>query len=253
MCIGDRLVEGQAFVVIRADPGHRVHDALFERGVGFRNRHRDGRRAQPRQHVAGESARLHFQAAQIVDGLDFAAEPAAHLGAGIAAGKVQDVVLVEQYACKRLAFALRHPCVHLPRIQSERHAGIEAKRRVGIEVSGGRRVAAVDDAVLHGLEHLPRLHQVAGGVYLDTETSIGDVGHIAGDVLRDGKQRGRFIGKTGGQSPCDRGGFLRENRGRQGGAAGGGAQGGLLQKRAASHGKGPPSCAERCRRCRRLP
>ena len=239
------LVERQALVVIGTDPGHRVDLALFQRGVGVGHRHIHGRRAHAREHLAGEAVGLDLQAAQIIDGLDLAAKPAAHLRAGVAAGKVQDVVLAKQHARERQALALRHPGVHLARVQAERHAGVEAERRVDIEIAGRGRVAAFDHAVPDGLQHLPGWHGILAGGDHDAETAIGDLADIARHVLRAGVQRGGFVGKAGCQPPCHHGRFLRMRRQGQGGSAGRGAQGGLLEEGAAAHGRNLSSERER--------
>ncbi|MNY33510.1 hypothetical protein D3C86_1677920 [compost metagenome] len=82
--------------------------------------------------------------------------------------------------------------------------------------------------MLHGFQHLAGLHQVTGGKDLDAEAPFRHLAHIARDVFRAREQRGGFVRKTGGQPPRNVGSFLRDHRGRQHGAARGGAQGGLL-------------------------
>ncbi|KAG1239525.1 hypothetical protein G6F68_018550 [Rhizopus microsporus] len=98
-------------------------------------------------------------------------------------------------------------------------------------------MAAVHHTVLHGFQHLAGLHQITGGEDLDVEAPVGDFSHIPRNVLRAREQRGRFVREAGRQPPRHGGRFLREGRSRQRSATCGGAQGSLLQKRAALHGK----------------
>ncbi|MNI58566.1 hypothetical protein D3C73_1136810 [compost metagenome] len=93
--------------------------------------------------------------------------------------------------------------------------------------------------MLHGFKHLARLDEITRRKNLDREAAVGDLGHIARNVFGAREQRGRFIRKTGCQPPRDRRRLLCEGRcGDRGGPRG--AQGGLLQKRAALHGEIPP-------------
>ena len=63
----------------------RVEHAGLQAGEDFARRRRLRRRAEPAIDLAAEPERADLQAAQVVEALDLAAEPAAHADAGIAA------------------------------------------------------------------------------------------------------------------------------------------------------------------------
>ncbi len=248
------LVERQALIVVRANPGHRVDAALLQRRVGIGDRQVDGLGAPAGQHLAGEAAGLDLQAAQVVQRLDLAAEPAAHLRAGEPAGKIQDAVFVEQHPRQRQSLALEHPGVHLPGVQAERHAGIETQRGIGIEEPRRCGVPAIDDAMLDRVQHLASVHQVAGREDLDAELAVGDVADVARHVLGAGEQGRRLIRKAGSQPPRHGGRFLCVDRRGDRGAARG-PQGGSFQKRTALHETGlqwAPASVRLGRAARRL-
>src|SRR5690606_2812320 len=89
--------------------------------------------AQARQAGAGESAGTELQPLEVIDGLDFVAEPAAPLRAGVTAGEIDDVVLLEELARELQAIAVAHPRVHLTRVQAKRHRTVKAQRGVFAE------------------------------------------------------------------------------------------------------------------------
>src|ERR1035441_10601038 len=80
------LVEAELLVVIRPDPFGGVDGALLQRRIDIAagNLLRDS--AALLQVLAVPAADAHFYAFHVFDGLDLLAEPAAHLGAGVAAG-----------------------------------------------------------------------------------------------------------------------------------------------------------------------
>ena len=81
------LVEAELLVVIGADPFGGVDRALFERRIDVATGDLLRHDAELLDDLAGEAPDAHLQALHVGDRLDFLAEPAAHLHAGVAAGK----------------------------------------------------------------------------------------------------------------------------------------------------------------------
>src|SRR5260370_28230153 len=78
---------------------------------------------------AGPSADPEFEAIEVVDGVDFLAEPAAHLGAGIAAGDSVCLVLLAELVEHVLTAVILKPGILLARVQTERNGAIEREGR----------------------------------------------------------------------------------------------------------------------------
>src|SRR3546814_7071216 len=72
----------ELLVVVGADPLSGVDGALFQRRIDVAAGDLLRHQAQLDQHLAGEAADTHLEAIQVLDGLDFLTEPAAHLRAG---------------------------------------------------------------------------------------------------------------------------------------------------------------------------
>ncbi|MNV24672.1 hypothetical protein D3C71_1157440 [compost metagenome] len=233
------LVEAQLFIVVGADPFGRVDGALFQRRVDVAAGNLLRHHAQARQHGAREGADAELQALQVVHRLDFLAEPAAHLRAGIAAGEVDDVVGLEDVAQQRQAVAVAHPGIHLAGVQAERHGGVKAQDRVLAVVVVRRAVAAFDRAVLHAIQHLQRRDDFAGREHADGELAAGGFGHVLGDAFAAGIDGVGATGEAGRQAPVQGGGLLGDDGRRQGGTACCGPQGGFLQKGTALHASLP--------------
>src|SRR3546814_17225323 len=88
------------------------------------------------QHLAGEAADTHLEAIQVLDGLDFLTEPAAHLRAGVAGHEVDAVVALEELAHQLHAAAEHHPGILLAPVQDERDGGVEGESRVLADTIG---------------------------------------------------------------------------------------------------------------------
>ena len=80
------LVEAELLVVIGADPFGRIDRALLERRIDVAAGDLLRHHAELRDDLAGKAADAHLEALQVGDRVDLLAEPAAHLGAGVAAG-----------------------------------------------------------------------------------------------------------------------------------------------------------------------
>ena len=86
------------------------------------------------QHLAGDSPDAKLQPGKIGNGLDLLAEPAAHLGAGVAAGKTDHAKFLEELVAELHAAALIPPGILHARIKAERHRGIDRKGRILADV-----------------------------------------------------------------------------------------------------------------------
>ena len=153
-----------------------------------------------------------LQAREIRNGLDLLAEPAAHLGAGVAAGEADHVRLLEELVAELLAAALVPPGVLLARVEAERHRGVDRPGRILADVVVGDGVAHLDRAVRGRVERLQAGDDFAGREHLDLELVVGHLG----DVLRhlfaaaiDGIERLREARR---HAPLDLGRGLRNRR-----------------------------------------
>src|SRR5262249_39674085 len=77
------LVETELLVVGGADPLHPVDTSFFQRRIDIHGPELLGHHAEPTDDLPGESPDAELQALQILDLVDFLANPAAHLAAGI--------------------------------------------------------------------------------------------------------------------------------------------------------------------------
>ena len=103
------LVEAELLVVIRTDEFGGVDRALFQCRVDVAAGNLLRRDANLSHHLAGEAGNAHLQALEIIDGVDFLAEPAAHLGAGVAGRKRVEVVAGQEFVDQLVAAAGGEP------------------------------------------------------------------------------------------------------------------------------------------------
>src|SRR5205814_9259806 len=109
----------------------------------------------------GETADSHLQALEVVDGVDLLAEPTAHLAAGVAGEQRNRVVLFVELVEHLLAAADREPALVQARVRSERDRSAEREGRVLAEVVVRGGVADLDAAVLHSIDELQSVVDVA--------------------------------------------------------------------------------------------
>src|SRR3989344_5147863 len=73
-----------------------------------------GHSAQLLHHFTDQTtAQAHLHALEIIRRLDLLAEPATHLGAGVAASEADGVVVRVELVHKLAAIAMQHPGIHL--------------------------------------------------------------------------------------------------------------------------------------------
>src|SRR5215211_9013647 len=101
------------------------------------------------EHASGESADAHLEAIEVGDLLDLLAEPAAHLGTGVAGRNGIDVVLLVEAIHQVDAAAGEHPSVDHALVEPERQRRAEREGRVLADIVVRGRVAHLDRAVGH--------------------------------------------------------------------------------------------------------
>jgi len=150
----------------------------------------------------------HFQAAEILQGTDRSAEPAAHGRAGVAGQKRADAERRIQFLPQRLPAAVFQPGLMFNRRQAIGRGGEQRSRR---HLSGPEqrcRVRHFGGAVLHRVEDRKRRYQFARRMHADLQTSFAEpadlrrqpFGGNAGTrhVLRPGCHHPHFPHRRGG-------------------------------------------------------
>ena len=157
----------------------------------------DRRSAQRAQHVAALARNAHLEADQIVQRIDFLAEPAAHLVAGIGGLNGFDAELGRQFVPQFLAAAKIDPAHDLLRGHAEGHSGEE---RIG--AGFGRPVIFgamihVGRAIRDGIEAFKRWDEFASRIDLHFHQAVR---HLL-DTLRNAfgrfTQTGQALGPGG--------------------------------------------------------
>src|SRR5260370_19321380 len=119
-------------------------------------------RAQLLQNASGKSGNAELEAVEVIDGLDFPAEPAAHLTAGISREQGDDVVVLVELVEHFLAAAKRIPSLVQPLVRPEGDRGPEAEGRILAKIVIRCRMPHLDSAGLHGIEDLQVRNHFAG-------------------------------------------------------------------------------------------
>ena len=186
--LGD-LVQAEFLVVVGTDPLDRVQRPFFHRRIDLGRRQLLRRRAQFGVDLPQQPGRPHPQAPEVFRPLDLLAEPAAHLGAGVAAGDLHDVVLAVNLAHQLQSTAVGHPGRVLARRHAERHAGIEHQGLLLTEVVEAGGVPALDAAALDRVQNRQRRDDLASGVGADHEFSVGQLTDSLGNRSRVAEHR----------------------------------------------------------------
>ena len=179
--LGASFALAEFLVVVGPDPFERVERARFQRGVDgvLGHRHRLG--AQGLEHFAGEAADAHLEAGEIAGAVNFLAEPARHLPAGVAGGKGEDLALGEEFVDEVAAAAFLQPGGVLARVHAERRRGGEDEARILVPVIGQRGMRAFGPAVGDGVERLQRRRDFAGRRNAKREMAVGEIGERASE------------------------------------------------------------------------
>jgi hypothetical protein len=180
--LGD-LVKTELLVVVRPDPFGGVERAAFERGINVAAGERLRHHAEARQDLAAEAGDAHLEALQVGDGFELAAEPAAHLHPGVAAGEHHHAMLGVEIAHQLAPAAGVHPGDLLARVQAEGHRGLEGEGHVLADVVVAGGLAAFDRALADGIHDLQARDDLAAGEHADLEFAAGDLADAARQAL----------------------------------------------------------------------
>ena len=201
--VRSHLVEAELLVVVRPNPFCRVDGAFFERLVNLAAGNVLRHRAHAFEHFAGKAADAHLQTLDVVQRLDFLAVPAAHLRAGVAAWKADDVVLGIELAHQLQAVAFVHPCGHLARVQAKRNRAADGEGFVLAEEVIRRGVRHFHRAALHTVDHPERGHQLTGRVGRNLELAAGHVADLLGEHFGRAENGVERLWKARRQPPTD--------------------------------------------------
>jgi hypothetical protein len=210
--LGD-LVETELLVVVRTDPFGGIDGAFFQRRVDVAagNLLRHG--AELGDDLTGEAADTHLQALQVGRGLDLLAEPATHLGAGVAGrGWCDDIRFGIELGDQLLAVAVAIPGIDLTTGHAERDRAVEGKRGILADEVVGSGVRHLNGAVLDRIEHAKRRDDFAGGEHLNLELAAGGFGNALGDDFGGTVDGVQALREAGRQAPLDGRGILSDCR-----------------------------------------
>jgi hypothetical protein len=133
--------------------------------------------------LTGQCRDAHLQALQVGQRLDFLAEPAAHLHAGIAAGKLWMLYCLNNSRISLMPPPKYIPGIDLARGHAEGKGAVEGKRGFLANVVITEAVwPHFDSAVLHRIEHLPNRARAHRRQNLDLELAAGGFGHAVGST-----------------------------------------------------------------------
>src|SRR6185437_8174744 len=124
------------------------------------------------QHLPGNAADAKLQSRKIGNRLDLLAEPAAHLGAGVAAGKSDHIVLLEELVAEFHAAALIPPGVLHTRIEPEWHRRIDGEGRILADIIIGNGMAHLDGVLGRRVERLQPRNDFASLENLDLKLVV---------------------------------------------------------------------------------
>src|SRR6266851_1072503 len=142
------LVEAELLVVVRTDPFGGIDCALLQRWINIAAGDLLRNDTKLAKRLSGPSADAHLEAVQVIDGLDFLFEPAAHLAPGVTHEKALGVELGTELVDELLAIAFMEPRILLAGIKAERHGAKQRPRRILANVVVLCAVAHFDGTVL---------------------------------------------------------------------------------------------------------
>ena len=209
------LVQAEGQVVVGPDPLGRVDRAGLERGEDLAAGQRDRRAACLGERLAADAGDAHLEALEVVDRVDLAPEPAAHLRAGVAARRRDDPERLVGLLPELEPTAEVEPRIHFLRREPE---GDGREERSGRDLAlpvVGRTVPHLRGATRDRVEHLEGGYKLVRSVHLDRDPSSAARLDHAPELARAGPES-REIGRPGRHHPpveraCVRGalGFTR--------------------------------------------
>ena len=180
-------MEAQPQVFEAPDPFRGIDDAALGCRQDFGSRQGNNADSGGLEYFRGDAGDAVFEALEIIPVADDVLEPSQGLRSDRQDRKdhdlhVQDFLVELLVQFQTAAFV--HPAQKVVMIHSERAAG-RAAEKAGREVFshpvGCRRVAAVDNAAVGGVQDLKSTYDRAGGEMLDLEPPGGDLFHRLGE------------------------------------------------------------------------
>ena len=195
------FVKAQLQVVIRAHPLGSVDGAFFQGLVNLATGDVLGHATNALNHFAGKTTNAEFGAFEVFERFDFLAEPTTHLGAGVAHGEVDDVVVAIEVAHQLHAIAFVHPGGHLAAVQTKGNGTTQGKGFVLAKVVIRRGVGHFNRAVLGGVHGAESGHDFASGVGGDLKLATGHLFDLGCKHVIDAEQSVQGFGEARGQAP----------------------------------------------------
>ena len=122
--------------------------------------------------LPAKTADTHLQALQVGNRVDFLAEPAAHLHAGIAARETNQTLRAIEFVHQVIAATVVEPGIDLTSVEAERNTGTERIGRVFAPKIVGSRMAHFDCTIGDGIDSLQRRDNFATGEHLNIKVSV---------------------------------------------------------------------------------
>src|SRR5262249_49081348 len=150
----DDFVEAELLVVIRADPFGCIDSAFFQGRIDIAARDLLGNGAELGKGLASPSTDPHLETAEVLNGVDLLAEPAAHLSAGVTTGDAVQTEFLAEVIEHVLAAVILEPSILLTRIQPERYGAIKREGRVLADEVISSSVTHLDSAIAQCIDGL---------------------------------------------------------------------------------------------------
>src|SRR5690606_10967224 len=144
--VGRDLVETELGVVIGTDPFGGIDGAALERGIDITARDLLRHDAKTRHDLSGNAGNTHLHALEIVEAVDFLAEPATHLGTGAASGNTYNAIIGQEGIVGLVAAAMIEPGILL--------AGIETEGKGRSDGEGGILAGEIVDTGMGDLDRI---------------------------------------------------------------------------------------------------
>ncbi len=214
------LLEAELLVVIGTDKFRRIDRALFERRIDIAASNLLGNDAELFHDLAGHAGNAHLKPLQIVDRVDFLAEPAAHLRARIAGRQAIEPLGGVELVHQRVAIALVEPGILQAPVEAEGNGRADRVGRVLAPEVIGAGMGHFHRIGGHRIHRLQARHDLARGKGLDGEIAVCGRREMFRHVFRTAIDRVEAFREGRGQAPGDFRIFLRDGRSRQAGGCG---------------------------------
>ena len=195
------FVEAKLLVVVGTNPFGGIDHAFFKVLVDLRARQLLWHHAKLGNDLATEAADAHFNALQIGNGLDFLAEPAAHLRARVATGESDEVLRGIELVHQVHAAAIIHPGVLHAAVEAEGNGSCKGVGGILAPVIIGRRVAHLHIAFAHLIGGFEGRGYFPAGENLDGKLAICRLAYGFGKSFCRAINCIKALGKAGSHAP----------------------------------------------------